>query len=262
MFLTCQQCEVQYRLDPSMLGVGGRMVRCTACGNIWFQPPEQKEEPRKPKTQPPAGDDLLQQIGIGAEQPPAQKPSVEKPPEIVFADVLQQQQSIPDVVKPASRPFQIPVMEYRPMGMGANQFGIFAFLFFTFATMIFLFAVRVPMVNTFPVMSSLYKAIGFTVRAPGEGLRLSEMTAENRVDEGKKRLAVEAKLTNISEKDMEYPALLVSLKGPYGRVLQDWDFKTKDKKILRSGDTVPLKLEFRDADPAGKTVEIKVVEND
>lgn len=255
MLLTCSECEVQYRLDDDKLGVGGRMVRCTACGNIWFQAPEQEEpEPAARRHE----EDLLTQIGIT--DPALQPPQATTPEK--FKDVLQQQtaEAIPDVVKPLSRNFQIPVVEYRPMGMAAGQFGVFSFLLFTFLSVIFLFAVRAPMVNGFPATASLYKLLGFAVHAPGEGLRLSEMIAENRIEGDTTKLAVEAKLANISESDMDYPSLQISLKGTYGSVLQDWDFHPDKGARLKSGESVPVKLEFKDAKPDGKIVEMKVIE--
>ena len=250
MFLTCQQCETQYRLDADLLG-GGRMVRCTSCTNIWFQAPEKLSMVEEI--------DLLKQIGLDADAPPpapAPEPSMKN-----FRELLQQSSgTIPDVVKPTTQGFTIPVMEYRPMGMQAGQFGLFAFLLFTFSTLIFLFVLRVPMVNQFPVMASLYKVMGFEVRAPGEGLRLSEMIAEHRIDGEKKRLAIEAKLANISERDMEFPKLHISLKSAYGRVLQEWDYTPEKRQRLASGDALPVKMEFKDMHKDGNTVEMKVAE--
>lgn len=253
MILTCPQCEIQYRLDGQMLGVGGRMVRCTACSNIWFQPPEQRGEP--PKQVKPQEEDLLKQIGIGTEAPKTEADN--------FKDLLDDQargDAIPDVVKPVSRDVKMPVFEYRPMGMGANQFGLFTFLLLVFLSVIFLFVIRAPLVQTFPAMAGLYKVLGFQVKAPGEGLRLAEMLAENRVDGEEKTLAVEAKLTNISEGEIVYPSLLITLKGPYGKTLQDWDFHPDKAAVLKSGETIPVKLEFKDADAEGKSVEMKVME--
>ncbi len=262
MFLTCKECETKYRLDAAALG-GGRMVRCSECGNIWFQdPPEDDDLPRQAEPEievpkPEEDDDLLRQIGIGVDETPSD--DAEEPPRN-FREALQEASgSIPDVVKPVPG-LAPPVMEYRPMGMAAGQLGVFVFLLFTFATLIFLFLLRAPLVNHFPAMASLYKVMGIHIKAPGEGLRLTEMQAENQVDGESRSLAITARLTNISENNMDYPKMHVSLKSAYGRVLQEWDYVPEKTEVLASGEALPVELEFKDMHKDGSKVELKVAE--
>src|ERR1044072_4424696 len=68
MILTCPQCATRYQMDDDKLPSGGRKVRCTKGGHVWFHetpiaPPEpaldrfsQPEAPppeRSPPPQPP-----------------------------------------------------------------------------------------------------------------------------------------------------------------------------------------------------------------
>lgn len=39
MQIVCPQCTTAYHIDPSILGMGGRSVRCVRCRNLWFAVP-------------------------------------------------------------------------------------------------------------------------------------------------------------------------------------------------------------------------------
>lgn len=41
MILTCEKCQTRFSLDPAALGREGRKVKCTRCGETWFQTPPQ-----------------------------------------------------------------------------------------------------------------------------------------------------------------------------------------------------------------------------
>jgi hypothetical protein len=108
-------------------------------------------------------------------------------------------------------------------------------------------------------MALLYKAIGFDIKAPGEGLRLSEITAEKRIDDHSKTLVVEGKMTNMTEHDIAWPALHVILKNDRNAVTKVWDLKPGVTQIA-SGDVVPLMLQLDGAPEDGSTVEVRVKE--
>ena len=87
MILTCPECATSYFVDDLRIPRGGRMVKCTSCGNRWraFQDraePEREtpedemlvEAPREPPPAPP-GDDL---DFIAAPAIPGRKPTTKK----------------------------------------------------------------------------------------------------------------------------------------------------------------------------------------
>lgn len=260
MFVTCSECETMYKVDERLLGQQGRKVRCTDCGHMWLQdppPPVAGEEEPQPTEKPDWMDDdeetdLLDfRTAVKGQYfneddidiPQAVKPAPETAPDPVPAE------------------FEIPVMDYRPLGMAAGQFGVFVFLLLSFVSLSTLFLFKKPVVSHYPAMAHFYKTIGFSLKAPGEGLALSEMTAESMAGVGKNRvLNVGARLANISDGKMAYPSLQVRLKGAYGGLLKTWDFKPEKGLELASGESVPVDLTFKDAPDDGKTVEIKVIE--
>ena len=238
MFLTCAECETQYRLDAALLGVGGRKVRCTACNHIWFQPPEQAEEPHGQEAPPePQGDSVDQTFADILDR-------VNKPP----SDA-----AIPDTVKMIERDFEIPVINARPMGMGPLQFGFFTFLLLSCLTLIPLFLGKDEVVLRFPATAFIYKTMGFEIRAPGEGLRLQELQAES----SHNKLSVKAALANISGQDLPWPVVEVTLKNPYDAVMKKWRIPSGVGNIL-SGKSVPLELETDDAPEGGAKIEMRV----
>lgn len=45
MILTCSACDTQFRIDPAILGLQGRKVKCTRCQKVWHQEPEILDAP-------------------------------------------------------------------------------------------------------------------------------------------------------------------------------------------------------------------------
>lgn len=258
MLVTCSECETMYKVDERLLGQQGRKVRCTECDHMWMQEPPPSEEGAE---------------GLQPTEKPDWMDDDEEEDALDFRTVVKGQYfneddiDIPQAVKPAptTEPvpaeFEIPVMEYRPLGMAAGQFGVFVFLLLSFVSLSTLFLFKKPVVAHYPAMAHFYKTIGFDLKAPGEGLALSGMTAESMDGNSSKRvLHVGARLANISNAKMAYPALRVRLKGAYGGVLKTWEFKADKGMELASGQSVPVDLTFRDAPGDGRTVELQVID--
>lgn len=262
--VTCEQCQTEYKVEERLLGGEGRIVRCMECHHMWHQdppPPPPEEEIQAEPTLPETPDWLKEE-----EKPDDELELISKEKGKYFHE---SEMDIPEAVKPVPQPekppeppqpFQIPVMDYRPLGMAAGQFGVMVFLALSFITLSALFIAKRPIVSHMPSMAYFYKSIGFDMKAPGEGLSLSELTAENRVDGRTRTLAVQAKLSNISAKELPQPSLRVQLKGAYGAVLKKWEFSPEGKAKLAAGESMPLELLFNDPPEDGKTVELKVID--
>lgn len=257
--VTCSECGTTYRVEERLLGADGRKVRCTSCNATWHQAPPPLEEEAPAAAPEEAAPDWMEDEKPGDDDLDFR--SVAKGQYFHEDDI-----EIPEAVKPAQdappapAPFQIPVMTYRPMGMGAGQFGVFVFLLLSFLTLSGLFVFKHQVVNRAPMMAHFYKTLGFSLKAPGEGLALSEMTAESMAGGGKRVLSVGAKLANVTQDKIGYPALQVKLKGAYGGVLKTWEFRPEKGLALGPGESVPVDLSFKDAPEDGKTVELTVID--
>jgi predicted Zn finger-like uncharacterized protein len=269
MIVTCEQCHTQFRLDPALIGVLGRKVKCAQCKHVWTQLPEKRE-------QSAADDAFGSALPYEAPAVIAPPPDEPQPPATIadpmlesFDDILKQTAAaiapapkIPESVIPAP-PGSTPAQKgpvYRVMGMEAGQFGMLTFLLCCFATLIPLLLARGPLTHAWPPLSLLYKSVGIRTAVPGEGLKLSGLSAENRVEKAGRVLAVEGQLSNMTEQVIPYPALRLTLTSAYGAVLKTWTLDNKDAKPLAPGEAAPVKLELKDVPEGGTDVELKVVD--
>lgn len=262
MIVTCPACHTEYRLDPNLLGAEGRKVGCADCSHQWFQ----KHVPVKD-----IHDVIHEAEIIAVEEPEPIVHAPETPPapnlEDDFETILRQTAAsiapvpaIPESVIPAHVTKAPAPAVYKPMGMGALQFGVLTFLLCSFVSASALFLAKGPVARLLPATTRLYRALGIAVPAPGEGLRLGGLVAENRVDKTGRVLSVEAQLSNMTDAVMPYPVLRVTLSSAYGAALKAWTLDNKDAKPLAPGEAVPVKSEFKDAPEGGTDIEIKVVE--
>jgi len=230
MFLTCEKCQSVWRLDEKHLAFGGRVVRCTSCGNTWFE---------------------KQVVVQGLTPEPESEPQS-------FTDILAEQMEeggASRAVAPIAVEDGMQVIDYRPAGLGANAFGAAAFLLLFFVTVSAVFLLKNPLIRHYPAMTAFYEATGATLRAPGEGLSLSALAAR----ESAGRILLTGKVSNIAEEAAAYPSFRVTLRGEDGAFLKDWSIFSKPAQ-LAPGDTVPLELHFKDIPEGGRSVEIKVID--
>jgi predicted Zn finger-like uncharacterized protein len=268
--LICRKCSTMYRLDPAHLA-GGRMVRCTACREEWYQMPPQNGIVPGPLDVPP----VIAEAAPPAEPQPTQRPEWEEDPkddltfkpankgEYFLEDDMRviPESVMPDAVMPdGARPGELSAgaITHKPMGMGAGAFGLFIFLFLFCATFSSLLVFREKIVERYPPMLTLYKAVGVGVEAPGQGLTFSVMTAEHRIEKEKHTLAINVKLSNISDHEAPYPSFRVAVRDATGGTLQKWDFIGDKSKKIASGDSVPVPLIFHNPPEDAKTAEITV----
>lgn len=230
MFLTCDKCQTVWRLDEKHLALGGRVVRCTSCGNTWFEKqivvPGLTPEPEAAAAEPSFNDVLIEQMDDAASR----------------------------AVAPLDAGFDMPAYDYHPAGLGPNAFGAAVFLLLFFVTVSGVFLLKSPLVAHVPSMTRLYEAVGVHLRAPGEGLALSALAA----DTAGTVMSVSGKVSNTSKEELPYPSFRVTLRGAEGVFLKDWAIHSRPA-TLAPGETVPLELNFKDIPHGGSTVEIKVL---
>lgn len=263
MILTCPKCQSQYNLDPAMLGVSGRDVRCVACSHMWFQIPDtaMQDVPR------PAVADVEAPARTIAEELTTILEQDDAAFDAVLSSVAKGTAAAAIEVTPpparTEKKMNVPqenalaIVTHDPLGMGANLFGAMVFLLCTFLTLAVVFSFKGPLVHRYPQMSLLYRSLGMSVMAPGEGLRISEVTAEKRIDSKSRTLVVQGKMTNMTESNIAYPALHVTLRDGHSLVAKELDLKPGMSEIA-SGDIVPLMLQLEDVPDQATSVELRV----
>jgi predicted Zn finger-like uncharacterized protein len=245
MILTCPQCQSQYNLEPGKLGQG-RTVRCVGCSHAWFQP---GEEPIQASVEAPRQDDavfeaILSEVGDSTAQ---RAKEADDDMGGIHAGTTQ-------LLRHTS---STPVITHNPFGVGAAAFGWLTFFLWTSLTLTFVFLAQKPLVRHWPSMTLLYQTMGFHIEAPGEGIRIGEIVAEQRLEKEGRVLAVDGKMTNMSEHDIAYPPLHVVLKNTQGEPVKEWELDA-GATVLASGETVPVMLQLPDMPQDGTAIEVRV----
>ncbi len=235
MLLTCEKCQSVWRLEEKHLAFGGRVVRCTTCGNTWFEKqvivPGVTPEP-EPDTAAPNFSDML------ADE---------------MADVAPADNGKSRAVAPIPAAHELPTLDYRPGGLGPTAFGGMVFLLLFFVTLGAVFAFKTQIVRAAPATAMLYEAAGVHLTAPGEGLTLSALSAHLVGS----NIRMTGKVQNGTDAPMRYPGFHVILRGKDGDFLKDWKIVAADSQ-LAPGDTIPLELNFKDIPGGASSLEVKV----
>ncbi len=239
MLLTCEKCQSVWRLEEKHLALGGRVVRCTTCGNTWFEkqvvvPGLTPDPEAEPDTAAPNFSDML------ADE---------------MADTLPADDGKSRAVTPITpAAHELPPMEHLPGGLGATAFGGMVFLLLFFVTLAGVFALKAHIVRLVPASVALYEAAGVHLTAPGEGLTLSGLSAHM----SGARIDLTGKVQNGSAAPIAYPGFHVTLRGKDGDFLKEWKIVAADSQ-LAPGDTIPLELHFKDIPDGASSLEVKVM---
>lgn len=181
MILTCPECATSYFVDDLRVPRGGRMVKCTTCGNRWraFQ---DRAEPERPAPE--------EEMFVEAPRAPPTPPADEAA--IVAAPAKRAR-------KPAEKPAKRPVWAYLAGGVAAV-------LFVTIAALL---VFRQQVVGLVPATAPAFAAIGLPVNTIG--LVIEELTPKAGLQGGRPVLSVTGSIRNVHKAPVEAPPILISL---------------------------------------------------
>ncbi len=216
--LTCPACSTQYYLDPSRLTEMGHRVRCTACGEVWFQEPVSEENSSQALDEGRQGGEsagdasaLERKNGIDerAESLPLNlsetRSGAESQKSGSFQEVLD---SIPASVRPAQD--QGPVLPGRaaPRKAAFAVGALAALLVFSgiFAGGV---AARERLVMRWPPSALVFDALGVAYSLPGQAMTIEGVKAEIVGDpQNGLKLALSGRIINLKSR----PIVLVPLR--------------------------------------------------
>lgn len=223
MILTCPDCTARFLLPARTLAPDGRKVKCSACGEIWFQKPDP--------------DELAETADIKLED-------------------------IPEAVKPIPEDSNVPaVNESREKGAGFDLisrdrvYGYMAAGFIFLAVLGVLLAMHDSIRKVWPQTTVFYQLAGLTPEAYGEGLIFNDMKARMRhAEHSGGALVIEGQIVNLTEKQQRIPAIHATLRDTSGQNLQSWIIEPPQPSIKGSAE-IPFQA-FYEPLPAQKSEEL------
>lgn len=189
MIITCEQCNARYLLASLLLGVSGRKVRCGVCSHEWYQEPVDEPYSRQSADEASFSD----MVGHADSEP------------------------IPESVRPIPEGSNVPAMrgDDRASGKKSGALGgvLTALLLFGVLTAS-VFAMRTPLVQSWPPLALVFDMAGLPVAVPGEGLIFDQMSARAVTDEnGKTALTLSGNIINLKARETTLPRIKARLIG-------------------------------------------------
>jgi len=218
MILTCPKCASRFNLSAYVLAPEGKRVKCSACGESWFQLPDP--------------DELLSEIEM-------QESGEEVPIE-----------DIPDAVKPIPEGSSVPALagesnEQAQKPTNKKLILASALCMFLLLSMP-LIAFKNPIMAAWPESIAFYNLLGLSGNVPGEGIVFDQMRAE--IEEN--ILILTGQVINLTTADSQLPLIEVTLKDQADEPITH-HYIRMPKEVLSAEETLPIKAEYEIEDPQG-----------
>lgn len=211
MILTCPKCASRFNLLAEILAPDGKRVKCSNCGEVWFQLPDP--------------DELLTEIEEQEEQgaPPLE--------------------DIPDAVKPIPEGSSVPaISDHQEESVKEPQNIVVtilsAFLMFLLLAMP-LIAFKSSVMRAFPETMAFYNVLGMVGDLPGDGIIFDQMRAEIKDN----TFVLSGQLINLTSKDAQIPLIEVTLKDKNGDI-SSRHYIRAPKQILKAEETFPITAQY------------------
>lgn len=240
MILTCPECTTRFLLPSHALEPDGRRVKCSGCGEVWFQEPESEEVEENIDSEEQEEEQELgeEEGGISIDDiPEAVKPVPEDSSESVVQDDEERQE-----------------ITVGALGGYIAAGGMFVVI------LAGLLLMNGPVMERWPASSSFYKVFGFTMPVPGEGLVFDKVTAGASKEGGsqKETIALEGQIINLTNESQVVPMIEAGLRSKSGEILQHW-FIDPPKKKMDAEETLPFKAEYEGTHEDSREVHIRFV---
>ena len=229
MILTCPKCASRFNLPASTLAPEGRRVKCSNCGDMWFQLPDP--------------DELLAEIESAAE------------------DGHVPIEDIPESVKPISEGSSVPARAEKSDGKPKKERGpvtkqaiaVAAIVFLLLVTPLFIF--KNSMIAAWPESLAFYSAIGMVDASQSSALVFDRLQADTQ--EGK--IVITGQVINLTPNDKILPAIEVSVRDEDENTLIPWTVKPP-QNLLKGEESLPFRASHAYEDMAqAKDIRVRFV---
>lgn len=222
MILTCPQCSIRYLLPAQTLAPEGRRVKCTGCGNIWFQLPDPDE--------------------LGGAERDRHSP---------LDDIPESVKPIPDEI-PLRRQDEDDDAPAHPGGKRVKGYAAAAVLLAVILGGFF--AAHKSVIEVWPASAGFFSQMGYDTPVPGEGLVFDSLAAEAQPLDGAEAIVLSGQVINLTDGAQAVPLIEASLRDESGAVLEQWYIRTPETRIAAEG-ILPFSTQYT---PAHKSYDVNL----
>ncbi len=269
MILTCPKCDSRFVLPDQVLGEEGKRVKCSACGEVWFQKPqdtasEAVQESSQEKIPEETGEQdegagsfgaMLAKVQEETEGPePEEMPEISE--EINESSVVHEDEGIDDHMPEGEAgehdsipegiiPGESPVSPDEESSSGENKgrksgriAGYLAAIVVFFLMGGGLLMLHDSVVNAWPASQSFYRWFGYEMAVPGQGLVFDSITAKiDTADSKGEKIVVRGKVLNLTSEPKDVPHIEASLRDDNGKIIAHWIIIPVANQLPAEGET-------------------------
>lgn len=219
MIISCSACSTRYLVDPALIGLDGREVRCAKCGHQWVQMPPDEVPEAPPPLQPEIRSVPEDQEPTGDAPVTSQLPAVAQPPR-------------------------------RRFGSGLS----WALLLLLIGVFVGGVAARHEIMAAWPPSARLYERLGLASPSYEGLLTVRNGSSAYQQEDGKPVLVVQGEVVNTSSGMQVVPKLRASLREN-GREVQSWIFQATQSKLM-PGEAASFVTRFKEPSPTATDLTI------
>jgi predicted Zn finger-like uncharacterized protein len=206
MIIECPACATKYSVSHAAIGAQGRTVRCTTCGNSWYQSPEVMDQPViRVEIDPEA--EL--ETRIHAEEADADFSAVQHDePPLLTAEKADKRSAS------AGQPLS------RRAVLLATGGALVAILILVVAPLLLLHR---NVEAAWPASGRVYALVGMRPAPPEANLQLHDVHAVLRKEDAGRTLTIDGQMTSLAKEKIAVPMLRATLMHD-GQPVKTWDF--------------------------------------
>ena len=235
MIATCPACQTRFVVDPALLGVAGRMVRCAKCANSWHQVPNEEVDKATPSGET-AGGNAGEDQGEDEDADPDPEDAAANDDDSgdnggddMAAGAELEQDGIPGSTTARRSRARADRAVERQAGDGKRKAGWTGWFILVLVLIVFggagLFYQQ-KIVEFWPPAGQLFGLIGVTPEPETFGLAIQNVKWEHKRQTGQPILVVLGEVTNISDKPQPVPRLRVVIRDEQDQRLFRWTVTT------------------------------------